>query len=299
MGIAEGLRSEALNAAFDEALAGKEGRLFVQLGIQSGLPGTRLNTVLAQAFASECVIRGKVADKLALSMAQLTAEEAPGATEKEFLPVCGVLAIGSRAASEPKDGALHKKAMLLLYDACDDLRYRVREVVPLALAKIGAQHGDRLVHELGTWTGDGFFHATAVLLAMANPAFLPHIDDAEAAIARLDEAYALAKNAPRSASRYPGWKALLDALAIAPAALAGRFGVPVFDHLATWANTEMPELRAAIETTLTSQKLAARYMPEIKRVRAALAASLPPPRDPTLAVQGMRGRGKKRGRVHR
>lgn len=299
MGTTEGLRSEQLNAAFDEALAGKEGRLFVQLGIQSGLPGTRLNTVLAQAFASECVIRGRVADKLALSMAQLSAAEAPGATEKEFLPVCGVLAIGSRAASEPKDGALHKMAMTLLYDACDDLRYRVREVVPLALAKIGGQLGDRLVHELGTWTSDGFFHAAAVLLAMANPAFLPHIDDADAAIARLDEAYALAKNAARSASRYPGWKALLDALAIAPAALAGRFGVPVFDHLAKWANTEMPELRAAIETTLTSQKLAARYTPEIKRVRAALAASLPPPRDPTLAVQGMRGRGKKRGRVHR
>ena len=97
-------------------------------------------------------------------------------------------------------------------------------------------------------------------------------------------------------SRYPGRKALVDALAIAPAALATRFGVPVFDHLVTWSNTEMPELREAIEATLQSGKLASRYAQEIKRVRAALAASLPPPRDPTLAVQGMRSRGKKRGR---
>ena len=35
---------------------------------------------------------------------------------------------------------------------------------------------------------------------------------------------------------------------------------------------------------------------ELKRVRAALDASIPPPRDPTLAVKGMRGRGKKRSR---
>jgi hypothetical protein len=295
MGSLDGLRGDALVAAFKDALAGRPDRLYVQLGIQSGLPGTRVNTILAQAFAAECVLRAPEADSLALAMAQMSAEAAPGASEREFLPVCGVLAVGLRAAHSPKDPALHKQAMTILYAASEDLRFRVREIVPIALGKIGGAIGDPLVHELASWT-DGFFHATAALLAMAQPSFLPKIDDADAALARLDEAYALARNAARSASRYPGWKALVEALAIVPAAMAARFGVPVFDHLVVWSNTEMPELRGAIEKTLESQKLASRYMPEIKRVRAALAASLPPPRDPTLAVKGLRSRGKKRGR---
>ena len=293
MGSADGLRGDALVAAFKDALKGRPERLYVQLGIQSGLPGTRMNTILAQAFATECVLAGKAADPLALEMAQMSAEAAPGASEREFLPVCGTLAIGLRAAAAPKDGVLHKKAMTILHHAADDFRFRVREIVPLALGRIGANVGDQLVHELASWT-DGFFHGTAALLGMAQPNFLPKIDDADAAIARLDEAYGLARNAPRSAARYPGFKALVDALGIAPAAFATRFGVPVFDHLVIWANTEMPELRGAIEKTLSSTTLAARYMPEIKRVRSALAAALPPPRDPTLAVKGMRGRGKKR-----
>jgi hypothetical protein len=70
----------------------------------------------------------------------------------------------------------------------------------------------------------------------------------------------------------------------------------VFDHLVTWSNTEDPELRGAIETVLADKKLGSRYALELKRVRAALDASIPPPRDPTLAVKGMRGRGKKRSR---
>ena len=72
--------------------------------------------------------------------------------------------------------------------------------------------------------------------------------------------------------------------------------MPVFDHLATWSNTQMPELRGAIETAINSGKLTSRYALEVKRVRAALVASIPPPRDPTMAVKGMRSRGKKHSR---
>jgi hypothetical protein len=298
MAFAEGLRGDALVAAFEDALKGRPERLFVQLGIQSGLPGTRMNVLLAQGFANECVARGKAADRLAMGMAQLSAEIAPGASEREFLPVCGVLAVAARAAHEKKDFALQKKAVALLHEAADDHRFRVREIVPIALGRLGAVMGDKLVHELASWM-DGYFHASAVLLAMTQPAFLPAIEDMDAVLTRLDEAYALAKNAARSTSRYPGRKALVEALSVAPAQLATRFGVPVFDHLVNYANTEMPELREAIEKNLRAEKLASRYAPEIKRVRAALAASLPPPRDPTLAVQGMRGRGKKRGRRDR
>jgi hypothetical protein len=295
MGFAEGLRGDALIAGFKEALAGRPERLYVQLGIQSGLPGTRMNMLLAHAFATECLAAGKAADKLALEMALMSPEAAPGASPREFLPVCGTLALGARAAHEKNDPKLRKRVIAILHEASEDMRFRVREIVPVALAKIGAQVGDPLVHELVGWM-DGFFHASAALLAMMQPEFLAVINDEEAALARLDEAYALAKNAARATSRYPGRKALIDALSTVPKELAGRFGVPVFDHLVKWSNSEDPELRGSIESVLRSQKLLTRYAPEVKRVQAALAAALPPPRDPTLAVKGMRGRGKKKGK---
>jgi hypothetical protein len=294
MTTADGLRGDALQAAFQEGVAGRTERLYQLLSNASGLPGTRVNLTLAQAFAVDCVGRGKVADKLIFEMCNLDAERAPGDSGGEFLPVCGVIALGLRASTE-KNPAFRKKVLPILHALSEDFRFRVREVVPIALGRIGAVMGDSLVHEFASWT-DGFFQGAAALTAMAQPNFLPTINDADAVLARLDEAYALAKNAPRSASRYPGFKALVDALGTTSPVFATRFGVPVFDHLATWSNTQIKELRGAIETAIRSGKLTSRYAQEVKRVQAALDASVPPPRDPTLAVKGMRGRGKKRDR---
>ena len=294
MTTAEGLRGDALTSAFKDAIAGRPDRLYVLLSNASGLPGTRVNMVLAQAFAVDCVALGKASDRLVIEMCNLDAERAPGDSGGEFLPVCGVLALGFRSAHDPNP-LLRKKALLILHALSEDFRFRVREVVPVSLARLGTVMGDVLVHEFASWT-DGFFQGAAALQAMAQPNFLPVIDDAEALLARLDESYALAKNAPRSASRYPGFKALVDALASAPAAFATRFGIPVFDHLVTYSNTQIKELRAAVEAFVRSPKLTSRYADETKRVQRALDASVPPPRDPTLAVKGMRGRGKKRDR---
>ncbi len=278
--------------AFEEALAGRPERLATQLGIQSGLPGTRMNVPLAQAFAAECVHRGKAADRLAFGMAELSADAAPGASPKEFLPVCGVLAIGARAAADPK---LRRRALPFLHDAAEDLRFRVREAVPLALAKMGAAMGDALVREVAPWM-DGFFQAAAVLLAMADAAWLPAIDDANEAIPRPDAAFALAKDAPRPSAGIPGRRAVVEGPGAAPPGLGTRFGVPVFEMLGRWSATEMPELRAAVVAATKSGKLAGRYKDEVARVQRALDASVPPPRDPTQLVKGMRSRGKKRGR---
>lgn len=292
MRLAEGLRSETLTAALEEALRGKTERLYQQLGLASGLPGNRVNMTLAQGFATECSSHGKAADKLILAMATLSPDIAPGATDREFLPMCGVLALGVRASREP---SLRKKAVGLLHDLADDPRFRVREVVPMALARIGEPLGDELVADVASWM-DGFFQATAVLLALSDNAWLSATNDVDAITARLDEAYDLIRKAPRSASRWPGFKALVEALSTAPAAIASRHGVPIFDRLAAWTNTEMPELRTAIETNLKSGKIKGRYQAEIERVRHALEGSKAPPRDPTQIVQGMRSRGKKRSR---
>jgi hypothetical protein len=245
---------------------------------------------VAQAFAAECVVRGDASDRLLFAMAALSADDAPGASAKEFLPMCGVIGLGARAA---EDGGMRAKALARLHDAAEDVRFRVRDAAVFALATIGAARGDALVRDVASWM-DGYFQAAAVLAALADQRWLVAIDDGAAAAARLDDAWKLARDAPRAAARWPGRKALVEMLGTTPAALASRFGVPVFDLLVSWTKIEQPELREAIEKNLRGTKMAGRFADEVARVRAALDASAAAPRDPTRIVQGTRGRGKKR-----
>jgi hypothetical protein len=287
----QGFRSEALTRALDEAVRGDTRALYELLARVGGLPGPRANAGVILAFSNECAARGKTTDVLVMKMATLDVDAAPGASKYEIVPMCGVAALGARAASDPTA----MRAIATLHDCAEDLRFRVRDEVAEALARIGEQRGEALVHDLAHWM-DGYFHAAAVLRALANARWLTKIAAPTAVIERLDEAFELAKNAPRAVARYPGFKSLLDALAIAPVEAAARFGVPVFDMLAKWAETKDPVLRELVDRVLAAPKLAGRYAAEVTRARGALTATEPPRRDPKTYVGPTRGRGSKRRR---
>jgi hypothetical protein len=287
----QGFRSEALTRALDEAVTGDPRALYELLARVGGLPGPRANAGVVLAFANECVARGTSADALVTKMATLDVDTAPGASKYEIIPMCGAAALGARAASDPT--AL--RALATLHDCAEDLRFRVRDTVAEALARIGEARGEPLAHDLASWM-DGYFHAAAVLRAISDPKWLTRISSPTVVIERLDEGFELAKNAPRAVSRYPGFKSLLEVLAVAPAEAAARFGVPVFELLARWSATKDPVLREVVEKVLSSPKLAGRYAEEITRTRAALTATEAPRRDPRSYVGPTRGRGKKRGR---
>lgn len=288
-----GLRNDAIAKALDQALAtGKTEALYKQLVLVSGLPGPRANLALAQGFATALAAHGAKGTKLAQQMASLEADIAPGATELEFLPMCGVLALGALAADDAKARA---KTLPFFQGTAEDLRFRVREATYLALARIGEKVGDVLVFELAPYM-DGFFQAAAVLQALAEPGFLNATHDPEPIVERLHEAFELADRAARSASRYPGRKALVEVLGKAPGAIAARHGAVILDEVTSWAKTVQPELREAIELTIKTPKLQGRYDDATRKVRDALTASAPVPRDPTIIVHGTRGRAKKKGR---
>jgi hypothetical protein len=286
--------STALGRALDDAMVGRHGPLYDLLARGSGLPGARVNVALANAFAQTCRGLGRRADAVALAMAHLSADEAPGATALEFLPVCGLLALGARATT---DESVRTPFLAELHARADDLRFRVRDAVIDALARVGGAMGEALANDVAPWM-DGYFHAAAVVRALAHEAWLSNLRDAGPVVARFDEAFELARDAPRAAARYPGRKALVEALGRAPGQVAARFGVPVFDMLARWSAVEDPELRGAIASTILSPKLAARFGPDIERVHRGLLATRPPPRNPdhdfgpTRDRSGARRRGK-------
>jgi hypothetical protein len=287
--------SDALGRALLEACAGRGKVLNDLLTRGSRLPGARMNEDLAEAFAQACRTKGAAADAVALGLARLSADLAPGGTAAEFLPVCGVYALGARAASDPRErarfvGELHARA--------DDLRFRVRDAVVEALARVGAAAGDDLVRDVASWM-DGYFHAAAVVRALEEEGWLSSIRDAQTVVERLDQAFVLVRDAPRSAARWPGHKALLDALATAPAAIASRLGVPILEMLARWAETRDPALREVVAAAIRSKRLAGRLGTEVRRVEAALQASKAAPRNPDHDHGPSRDRSKNRKRGRR
>ncbi|MGH7438406.1 MAG: hypothetical protein ACRENE_22200, partial [Polyangiaceae bacterium] len=280
---------DRLSVALDAAIAGKRAPLSDLLARASRLPGTRANDALADAFAQLCRGRGARADAVALHLARLTPDEAPGASPLEFLPVCGVLALGARATGDP---AVRARFLPELHARADDMRFRVRDAVVTALSRIGETAGDALVGEVAGWM-DGYFHAAAVLRALPTQGWLGAIRDAGPVLAHLDEAYVLVKDAPRAAARYPGHKALVEALLSAPRLLAVRFGSPLFDVLVRWAQTSDPVLRSFPSIVLADAKLASRFHADVARLRSTLDASLPPPRNPDHDFGPTRRRGRK------
>jgi hypothetical protein len=278
--------NEPLDRAIDTALRGDKRPLYDLLTRGSGLPGPRHNRGLVDAFVAAC--KPKKTDALAVEMATLHPDNAPGNTALEFLPVCGVMAVASRAAEGEK---ARKKLLPVLHEAAEDLRFRVRDAVVQGLVIIGEKTPDALLGEVASWM-DGYFHAAAVLAAVTGTAWLAAIKEPNALLARLDEAFILARDAPRAAWRYPGHKQLIEQLEKAPSAIAARFGVPLFDLLVSWSVVKEPALRELIVRSIS--KLAGRYNAEVARVKKTLEETEPAPRNPDHYVGPTRGRGRKR-----
>ena len=284
--------TDSLGRAIDGAITGDERPLFALLARASGLPGVRVNDAIVSAFASHCATRGRRADALVRRMVLLDADRAPGGTELEILPVCGVAALGARIVSDAKMKALGSTSLELLEAAAEDLRFRVRDEVPKALSRIGAVRGESLLEDVAGWM-DGLFQAAAVLLAAADNAWLSQIAQPGVLVVRMGQAFTLAREADRATERYPGYKALLDALSTTPGVFAARFGAPVFDAMVGWTTVKEPKLRDVISSALSGTRLSKRFGSDVARVRLALASTAPVRRDPSTDVGRTRGRGRK------
>jgi hypothetical protein len=288
--MAIGLQSDHLEKQLEAAIGGDRDPLYKHLARLSGLPGTRPNLPFAERFGEVVASHGKAADGLVVALVSLDENEAPGASAWEFLPVCGVYALAARAA---KDDKAYRKSLARLHSLADDARFRVRDAVVAALVHLGTMCKVQLLDDVQPWM-DGYHHAAAVILAIASEPLIHVLDGYASVEARLEEAFVLLENAPRSAARYPGHKHLVEAMSNTPRIVAARFGVPAFDQLARWTRTDDPDLRAIIRANLTGTRLVGRYASEIERVKAALAKTAPPVRNPDHNFGPHRSRGKKR-----
>jgi hypothetical protein len=282
----------ALRDLVQAALTGRaaaERALFDKLARHSGLPGTRVNMKIVEAFGDACLAMGPAVDAWLVRIATIDADRAPGGSPYEIVPVCGVYAIGLRARAEP---TTIERALATFDAAADDLRFRVRDAVPVALAAIGEKHGDRLARLLVDWAA-GYFQAAAALAALSSKEVLTHLHDAAATAELVTTSFRLVNEAPRSAERYPGYKALVEGLPRAFGPLVRALGSPVLETVEPWIQKKDPETRELAHACIGDKQMRARYSEHVERLEALFRAHAPKPRDAKKEIRPTRKRGKR------
>jgi hypothetical protein len=206
----------------------------------SNLPGPRANLELLDA-AGEVLGRDE-----ALAFAALSPAEAPNGTALEFLPCCGIVALGRLVAEG--DGSL----VALLRASAGDPRWRVRESVAIALQRWGDEDVGAMTATIATWPGGTPFEARAAVAAICEPRLLRSASAVEAAVRILDAATATLVAVPRprgepgrvlGAALGYGWSV---AVAASPAA-----ALPAFER---WAASDDPDVRRLVRENLAKAR---------------------------------------------
>jgi hypothetical protein len=151
-----------------------EERVTTYLASNSHLPGPRGNLELAYAFA-EVTEDFSTKDphriwELASRLASFSASEAPVNNPKEFLPFCGVVAIGVIGSVQ---ATFYRKAITFLKKLANDPRWRTREAVAMGIQKLVAKQSENTLKRLESWIEKNEWLAMrAVAAGIAEPALL-------------------------------------------------------------------------------------------------------------------------------
>jgi len=151
----------------------------------SNLPGPRGNLELAEAFAKvveDYSIRNpQKIWELASRLTDISPNEAPVNNPKEFLPFCGVVAIGAIGSIH---ATFYLKAFTFLRKLANDPRWRTREAVAMGIQKLVAKQSKNTLKGLESWIEKNEWLAMrAVAAGVAEPALLK---DEQTAIGALE-----------------------------------------------------------------------------------------------------------------
>ncbi len=116
---------------------GSSQELSLYLVKNSALPGRRANLELASAFkdliAELSILNPERTIHLLLDLISNSSEIAPTNNPKEFLPFCGIWALGSIGTSCTQ---YFSKCVQVLHESCSDVRWRIREAAAKGLSML-------------------------------------------------------------------------------------------------------------------------------------------------------------------
>ncbi len=238
----------------------------------SGLPGPRANLELMYSFA-KAVSSVKLQEwqwEMIVGMASVSPAKAPANTPKEYLPVCGIAALGaSFAAGLPRPR--RRAALAAIRRAASDPRWRTREAAAIALQLIGEQDREALRGIIDQWMPDAsLLEKRAIIAGLAHP---PILGDREFSLFCLEVSrtiIASLRQLDARARRREEFRVLRQGLGYALSVLVQKRpeeGFALLRELAAWKD---PDIRWIVRENLKKKRLSATYPEEVRQLSSLL-----------------------------
>jgi hypothetical protein len=241
------------------------------LASNSRLPGPRGNLELAAAFADLCASSGLTEDRWALLMkwAAMPSEETPYGGASEFLPFCGLQALGAVYPSADEAGRWRIEAALRA--AANDIRWRVREGVAMGLQRIGEADFDAPRRILDGWADDpSLLVQRAVVAALAHPPFLGDARRTRYGLRVVDRVLLALLQADAPVCTSEGFRALRKGMEYAPSVFVAWLPEEGFALLETWAARDEPLSARIVRANAGKARLAKRFPDRVASLLASL-----------------------------
>lgn len=250
-------------------IAGDQERLVAFLLKHSNLPGPRANLELALAFGL-CHARADLPDEHWQTVLVLLVEamqERFSPTEREYLPVCALHALGVHYAYA---GAARRRWI------ADELRrlanapdWRVRESVAIALQIMAEWDFEVATLLMQSWLDGGptLLEARAVAAALAHPPVLGTPSQAGVALRMMQQIVTILKSSQERKAE--GFRVLRQALEYAISVVVAADPSPGFAVLASMAADSDPDVRRIVRKNLEKNRLR-RHPEETKHIAAII-----------------------------
>ncbi len=244
--------------------------VFDLLEKNSNLPGPRANLELVHSFASAVgsMSLSEWQWEMILQMASISPSKAPPNTSREYLPVCGIVALGALlAAGLPRPRK--RAALAAIRKAANDPRWRTREAAAMALQRIGEQDSSALRAIVEDWLpGSSLLEKRAIVAGLAHP---PILDDAELALFCLETSRAIladVRRAPADARRGEEFRVLRQGLGYALSVFVEKRPKEGFALLRDAASMKDPDVTWIVRENLKKKRLTGKFPAEVRSVSA-------------------------------
>jgi len=234
----------------------------------SGLPGPRANLELGYSFA-KAVASLNLQEwqwDMVLGMASTSPNKAPANTTKEYIPFCGLVALGALyAAGLPRPRK--RAALAAIRKAASDPRWRTREAAAMALQLIGEKDAAALGEIVDAWLpGASLLEKRAIVAGLAHPPILRAAAFAQYCV---EVSRSIMRGLPGLSDdvrRSEEFRVLRQALGYALSVFAASAPEGGFALLREAASAEDRDVRWIVSENLKKKRISDRYPAEVKKV---------------------------------
>jgi hypothetical protein len=248
----------------------EELRAFLQKN--SGLPGPRGNLELAHSFAA-AVAHMRLEDwqwEFLMEMAATSVAKAPVNTAKEFLPFCGLLALGAlygNGLPRPR----RRAALAALRTSASDRRWRTREAVAQGLQLIGEKDLPALREIVTDWLPESsLLEKRAIAAALAHPPILTDPDFALFSLEVSGTILASVSRADPKIRKDEAFKILRQGMGYALSVFVQHSPAEGFALMRKSAAIRDPDIAWIIKENLKKKRLSEKFAKDVEQVAMIL-----------------------------